>query len=332
MDLGRDAGDGINVAPHGRLPEPAVPAIAPDPGAPPARPDRPLAGVLWMLASGTLFVGVTATVKHLGDAVPAAEAAFLRYALGLVFLIPMLGPLRAARLGRRALSLFAMRGAVHTLGVLCWFFAMTRIPLAEVTAMNYLSPVYVTIGAALILGEKLAARRIAAIAVAFMGALVILRPGFREVETGHIAMLFTAVFFAASYLTAKRLTDTVAPVAVVAMLSITVTIGLAPFAAAVWVTPTWVQVAWLFLTAALATAGHWTMTNAFRAAPLTVTQPVTFLQLVWAVLLGWLVFGEGVDGWVVTGGVIIITAISFITWREAMLQRRRAPEVPAGLA
>ncbi len=105
------------------------------------------------------------------------------------------------------------------------------------------------------------------------------------------------------------------------MLSVTVTIGLAPFAAAVWVTPTWDQIGWLFLVAAFATAGHYTMTLAFAAAPVTVTQPVTFLQLVWAVTLGAVVFGEPVDGWVVAGGAIIMASVMFITWREAVVKR-----------
>ena len=279
-------------------------------------------GVIWMLATGLSFVAVTAVVKHIGGGVPPAEAAFLRYILGLVFLIPMLRPLIKANLKRRQIILFGWRGAVHSIGVILWFFAMTKIPIADVTAMNYLSPVYVTIGAALFLGEKLAFRRILAIIAALVGALIILRPGFREVSIGHIAMLFTAVLFAASYLIAKRMADEVNPVVVVAMLSITVTIGLAPFAIAQWVTPTFAQVAWLFLVAVFATIGHLTMTLAFRAAPMTVTQPVTFLQLVWAVTLGAVVFGEPVDGWVVLGGLVILLSVSFITWREAVLKKR----------
>jgi drug/metabolite transporter (DMT)-like permease len=71
------------------------------------------------------------------------------------------------------------------------------------------------------------------------------------------------------------------------------------------------------------------MTMAFAAAPLTVTQPVTFLQLVWAVLLGWLMFGEAIDGWVVIGGVIIMASVSFITWREAVARRAVTPVVTA---
>jgi drug/metabolite transporter (DMT)-like permease len=270
-----------------------------------------------------LFVAVTAVVKYVGDGLPAAEAAFLRYLLGLVFLIPMIPAMRAATLTPRIYKVFAFRGVAHSLGVTLWFYAMTQISIAEVTAMNYLNPVYVTIAAALFLGEKLATRRMLAIGAALVGAMIILRPGFRELNSGHFAMIFTAILFAGSYLSAKLMADEVSPSVVVFMLSVTVTIGLAPMAAVVWVTPTLEQLAWMFLLAALATAGHYTMTLAFAAAPLTVTQPVTFVQLVWAVLLGWLAFGEPIDIWVVTGGAMILGAVTFITIREAQLKRQR---------
>jgi drug/metabolite transporter (DMT)-like permease len=297
---------------------------APAPTPAPVAASRPLHGILWMLATGLAFVAVTAIVKHVGSEVPAAQSAFLRYVLGLVFLIPVLPAMWRMRdrlLGREG-GVFALRGAVHAIGVILWFYAMTRIPLAEVTAMNYLSPIWIAVGAALFLGERLAARRILAIAAALIGALIILRPGLREIDPGHVAMLGTAFLFAGSYLLAKRMSGTVDPSIVVAMLSITVTVGLAPFAFAVWVTPTWAEVGWLFLVAFFATAGHYTMTLAFRAAPLTVTQPVTFLQLVWASLLGALVFAEPVDRWVVLGGAIIMASVMFITWRESVLRRQ----------
>ncbi len=282
-----------------------------------------------MVVTGFNFVAVTAIVKHVGDDLPAAQAAFLRYILGLVFLIPMIRPILAARLTPRQLRLFGLRGLVHTVAVILWFFAMTRIPIAEVTAMNYLSPIYITLGAALFLGEKLPPRRLAAVIVALIGALIILRPGVKVIDPGHIAMLGTAIGFAAGYLIAKQLSGEVSAVVVVGMLSITVTIGLAPFALAVWVTPTLGQLGWMFLVACFATAGHYTMTLAFAAAPLTVTQPVTFLQLVWAVLLGYLAFGEAVDGWVILGGAIIMASVSFITWREALARRAITPVVNA---
>ncbi len=275
-----------------------------------------------MFVTGLCFVAVTALVKHMGSRVPPAEAAFLRYLLGLVFLLPMLKDLREAHLTPRQWKLFGMRGMFHAGAVILWFYAMTRIPIAEVTAMNYLSPVYVTIGAAIFLGEKLAMRRIVAILIALFGAAIILRPGFREVSSGHLAMLVTAIVFAGSYLTAKIMAGEVKPTVVVAMLSIFVPIGLAPFAIAVWVTPSLNDLMLLFCVASFATAGHYTMTLAFAAAPVTVTQPITFLQLVWAVLLGAIVFGEPVDIWVVFGGVVILASVTFITWREAVMKRR----------
>ena len=233
-----------------------------------------------MFVTGLLFVAVTALVKYNGTRIPAAESAFLRYSMGLVFLLPMINAMRQSQLTIRQHKLFWLRGIAHTGGVSLWFYAMARIPIADVTAMNYLTPIYVTLGAALFLGEKLALRRILAVVAALVGALIILRPGFREVGMGHLAMLFAAVFFATSYLVAKLMSDETNPAIVVTMLSITVTIGLAPLALANWVTPTASELVVLFAVAALATGGHYTMSMAFAAAPVTVTQPVSFLQLV----------------------------------------------------
>ncbi|MGC1494489.1 MAG: DMT family transporter [Sulfitobacter sp.] len=290
-----------------------------------ALPHRPVTGIFWMLVTGLCFIIVTALVKYMGPRLPSAEAAFLRYAMGLIFLFPALGALKAAHLTRRQLSLFGLRGISHAMAVILWFFAMTRIPIAEVTAMNYLAPIYVTIGAAVFLGERLATRRIVAVCLGLLGAVIILRPGFREVSSGHLAMLVAAVLFAGSYLTAKILADEAKPSVVVAMLSIFVTLGLAPFAIPVWITPTLHEIIILAGVALFATAGHYTMTMAFAAAPVTVTQPVTFLQLVWATALGAIVFNEAIDIWVVIGGFVILASVTFITWREAMLKRHVTP-------
>ncbi len=275
-----------------------------------------------MFAAGLSFVVMTALVKSLGLTMDPIQAAFLRYVLGLVFLLPALRSILATRLSKRDLSLFGLRGVIHGVAVMLWFYAMTRIPLAEVTAMNYMTPVYVTLGAALFLGEKLAFRRLAAILVALIGVLIILRPGFREVSSGHLAMLGTALTLGGSYLLAKLLVRDIPPSVVVAHLSIWVTLALIPFAIAVWSPPTLRDIGVLFLVASFATAGHYFMTLALQAAPVAVTQPVTFLQLIWATIVGALVFHESVDIWVVAGGTLILTAVSFISWREAMLNKR----------
>jgi drug/metabolite transporter (DMT)-like permease len=286
------------------------------------QPDKPIAGALWMGLSGLCFIGVYVGVKYVGTRLPAAESAFLRYALGLVFLLPFVRSLWREGLPSQVIKLGIGRAVLHTFAVTLWFYAMARIPIAEVSSMGYLTPIFVTLGAVLIMGESLALRRGLAIAIAIIGVLVILRPGFREVSMGHLAMLGTTLCFGISYLMAKRLTDLASADMVIALLSIGVTIGLIPLTIPVWITPTSSEVGTLFAVAIFAVAGHYSMTFAFRSAPLTVTQPVTFLQLIWAVAVGYLLFGENIDSFVVLGGAIIIGAVLYITLREAQLRKK----------
>ena len=261
-------------------------------------------------------------VKYVGTRLPAAESAFLRYVLGLIFLLPVARVLWREGLSRDVIKLGIGRAFLHSFAVTFWCYAMARIPIAEVSAMGYLTPIFVTLGAVFFLGERLALRRGLAIVVAVLGVLVILRPGFREVSIGHLAMIGTTLCFGVSYLLAKRLTDLASPDMVVALLSIGVTIGLIPLTIPVWITPTVFEVVMLFAVAVFAVAGHYSMTFAFRSAPLTVTQPVSFLQLIWAVMIGFLLFGESIDAFVVLGALTIIGAVFYITLREAQLKRR----------
>ncbi|MEM7742466.1 MAG: DMT family transporter [Pseudomonadota bacterium] len=296
----------------------------------PAPPTRPLAGVAWMVLTGFLFVAVTGIVRHLGTDMSAPQAAFLRYAIGLVIILPAFRPLLSVALKGTEWRNFALRGVVHGIGVTLWFYAMARIPIAEVTAIGYTAPIFVTIGAALFLGERLQMRRIGAVIAAFAGAVIILRPGFQELGPGQLAQLCAAPLFACSFLLAKKFTAEAPPGLIVAMLSVFCTLTLLPGAILTWREPTWEELGWLTLTAAFATAGHYTLTQAFKCAPITLTQPVQFLQLVWAAALGMAVFGEPLDPYVLLGGAVIVGSATYISHREMVVARRaRTPPAPA---
>ncbi len=292
----------------------------------PSDSGHPVEGVLWMLATGLAFVGVNGIVRHLGTDLPAAQAAFIRFVFGLVFLAPALWSMRSVRLPEGIWPLFLWRGALHVAAVIFWFWAMARVPVAEMAAIGFLNPVVVLVIAGLRRGVGLGRGRVVSVLVALAGALVVLRPGLREVSAGHLSQLVATLCFAVSYILAKRLSGMAPASVVVGVLSVTVAAGLLPIALWVWEPVTGVQLLWLAGVAALATLGHYTMTRAFRAAPLAVTQPVTFLQLLWATLLGALVFGEAVDGYVILGGALIVGAVSLNTWAEA--RRGRIPPQP----
>ncbi len=276
-----------------------------------------------MILCGLLFVLVTATVRYIGTNLPSPVAAFIRYFMGLLILSPVLVRLVSYRPGPRVLMLYGIRGFVHGLGVILWFFAMARIPIAQVTAIGYLAPIFITLGAALFLGESLHLRRIMAVVAGFVGAMLVIRPGFAEVSVGQLGQLAAAPLFATSYLIAKVLTRSEKPAVIVGMLTITSTLALAPFAIANWQTPSLHETLFLALTAFFATSGHYALTRAFQAAPLTVTQPFTFLQLVWATLLGMAAFGEPFDPWVIAGGGVIIASVTYIAHREGAANRRQ---------
>ncbi len=283
-----------------------------------------LRGIGWMILTGVFFVGVSGVVRHLGTDMNPIQAAFIRYGFGVVLMMPILLRLDTWRPPKRIFGLYVVRGMMHAVGVALWFFAMARIPIAEVTALGFTAPIFTTIGAALFLGEKVRARRIGAVLIGFGGTLVILRPGFEAISMGSLAQIAAAPVFAGSFLIAKKLTDTESSTSIVAFLSIAVTLALLPPALMVWRTPTASELAWLFLVAMLATAGHVTLTQAFRSAEITVTQPAQFLQLIWATLLGLLVFGEQPVLWTWVGGAIIVASATYIAHRETLGKKARA--------
>lgn len=287
------------------------------------QPNRHFDGILWMLASGIGFIGVNGIVRALGTDLPAAQSAFIRYLFGVAFFLPSIASVLSLRGQPGIWPLIGIRGVVHTLAVLFWFYAMARIPVAHVTAIGYLSPVILMVAGAFLLGESLSRARIIAVLLAVVGMLVALRPGLQSLGLGHLSQLAAALSFAASYLCAKRLSALMPAGTIVALLTFSVTLGLAPLAWAVWVPVSWTDVGALGVVGVLASFGHYAMSRAFALAPMAVTQPVTFLQIIWASLMGALVFAEAVDPLVILGAGLILGPLIWITWTE------RSPEKSA---
>ena len=279
-------------------------------------------GIFWMFITGLCFLSVTISVRYIGPRIPAAESAFIRYLAGTLILIPVYYRIFTGTLRFEASAMMGIRGVAHGLGVILWFFAMARIPIAQVTALGYLTPVVVTLAAAIFLQEKLHARRLIAVAVGFIGMLVIVRPGFSEISIGQIAQIATTPLFALSMILAKKLTRESDPLAIVAGLSLVCTLTLLVPAVLNWVTPTFLEVLLLSITAVFATLGHYTMTLAFKCAPLSALQPISFLQLVWASAAGVVLFAEALDVYVVLGGAILVLSASYIAYRESQLERQ----------
>ena len=281
--------------------------------------NQSIIGILWMVLTTILFVAVTATVRFLEGEVPAPQAAFLRYLIGTLLLTPALVTLIKVKPEKALMNKFILRGLVHSIGVTMWFYAMSVMPVAEVTAIGFLTYIFVSVGASIFLKEKLHKHRLSAILISFIGALIILRPGFKEIGNGQIGMLIATIVFTASYLIAKIVSKERSSSEIVAMLSIFTTIFLFPSAIYVWEPLSIKAFLVLTLTAVIATVGHITMTKAIKLAPMVTTQPILFLQLVWASMVGFFLFNENVDPFVIIGGTIIMICVCYVAYREHKL-------------
>jgi drug/metabolite transporter (DMT)-like permease len=274
-------------------------------------------GLLWVALAGLLFVAFVGIVRYIGNHLHPLETALIRYVLGLVVLAPMFIRYGLRPFYSRHIPRHALRGAVHGIGVMLWFYAVTQIPLAEVTALSFISPIFVAVGASLFLGENLTPRRIIVIAVGILGVLVILRPGAEVISFGAIAMLIAAPLFAASKILTKSLVKHDSATTIVAYLSVFATLTMAIPAAFVWQTPTLNELFWLFATAVFATLSHLCLTRGLALVDVTVAQPVEFLQLVWSTLLGVIVFDERPSLWVWIGAGIIVASATYIVRYES---------------
>lgn len=277
-----------------------------------------------MLLTGMLFVGVTVAVRYLGTNMNPVQAAFIRYCFGIVLILPLLSRAGIMSLDRDRLGFHALRGLVHGGGVILWFLAMSRIPISEVTALGFTTPIFVTLGAAVFLSERLKPYRVAAVVLGFIGALLILRPGLRVIDIGALAQLGAAPLFACSYLMAKSATRREASSMIVVLLSVFCTLTLALPALLVWRTPTPDELLLLGLTALLATSGHYCMTRALEAAEVSAVQPFTFLQLVWATILGLILFDETPDVWIWVGGAVIVGSATWMAQQEVRSIRQQS--------
>ncbi len=278
-------------------------------------------GMLWMAATGFLFTVLNTIMKRLSHELDPWLVGFLRYLMGAVV---MLGP--ALRLGAGALwpkapGLQFVRGLFHAGGMMLWFAALPLVTLAELTAIGFSGPLFICLGAVLFLGERMSGARWAAVLIGFAGVLLVVKPwagaGFAGISTGMLLMLASAPVFAGSFLVAKALTRHERSEVVVLWQHLWVSVLLAGFAFAYWSQPTPAQWGLLVACGFLGAGGHYCMVRAFRVADISAVQPVKFLELVWAAILGVIVFGTVPAGATVIGGVVILVSTLLLARHES---------------
>ena len=275
-------------------------------------------GLMWMLVSGILMSGMHASIRHVSAELHPFEIAFFRLLFGLLPLLPWFfklgwAPLRTSRLG-----LLTLRGAINVVCMLAFFYALSITPLVEVTALVFTAPIFATIGAMVVFGERVGLRRWAAIGVGFFGVMVVLRPGFQEIGQGQMLALFAAVGWSGCMFIIKSLGRTETSLTITVYMSLVMApLSLIP-ALWVWQWPGQEQLLWLVAIGVLGGAGQLAMAEALKVGETHVFMPMDFTRLIWISVIAYVAFAEvpGLYTWI--GGAIIFSATAFIAWRERL--------------
>ena len=279
-------------------------------------------GMLWMAMGGLMFSLLNTIARGIALQLDAFQTQFLRYLCGLLIMLPLVWRSGVRAYWPKDIKGQFWRGGVHTVGLMLWFIALPKIPLADMTAIGFTGPIFIMIGAAWFLGEPMHRERWIAALIGFAGVMVVVMP---KLSGGggwfHLVMLASAPVFAASFLITKALTRYENAGVIVLWQALTVTLLSLPMALPHWQNPTLWQ--WVGFTAAgvLGTGGHYCLTRAFGAADISATQSLRFLDLVWASIMGWLVFSDVPSQSTWLGALVILMSTVWIARREG----RRVP-------
>jgi drug/metabolite transporter (DMT)-like permease len=283
----------------------------------PARRERIPLGILYMVAATVLFAGSSAASKWLVEVYPVGEVLWVRTVASLVgfslVILPQMGP---AVLRTRRLRDHTMRGVSQATSQTLLLIAFSMMPLASATAINFSAPLFATLIAILFLKEVVGWARWTALVVGFVGVLVVTNPGAETFQLGALFALGNAVLFGTVTVAVRGMTATESSETLTMYQMLVLTALFSLFLPFGFVTPTWEHAAIMVMTGLVNGLGQYWWTRSLHLAPTSAVTPFSYLSLVWAMALGFLVWGDVPTVALLIGSAILVGSGLFLLWRE----------------
>ena len=278
-----------------------------------------------MMLACVLFGAMHVGVRHVTQSIHPFEAAFFRNLFGLLVIAPSFithgwRPLRTERFG-----LHCARASLNVVAMLSFFYALSITPVVLVQALAFTAPLFTSVLAVALLGERIRARRLTAIVVGFAGTLLIIRPGVQPFELGPALVLASAAVWGYVVVLIKSLSRTDSAVTITAYMVLLMSPMTLVCALFVWTWPSGGEIAVLVGIGIAGTLAQMCMTQSLRLAETMVVLPFDFTKLVWGAFFAWLVFGELMDTWTLAGALVIFSGGLYVAYRERQLARSRKP-------
>jgi len=278
-----------------------------------------LIGIVLIVAATLVMILQHSLVKALAAEMSILEIVFFRTATAVLFFLPWMLRSGLAIFRTERIGLHILRAAFQTFSAFGFFLGLAIVPLATVTALHFTAPIFAVLIGILILGERVSVRRWSAIFAGFVGTMLILRPGVSTVGYGELLVLGSAVAWACAIIVIKVLSHTDTSVTITAYMYVLMTPATLIAASFDWTWPTLEQYGWLVAIGLTGALGHVLTAEALKRGDTHVVTPFDFFRLIWATLIGILLFGEAVDNLVWIGGAIVIASVSYIAWRERQI-------------
>ena len=283
-----------------------------------------LQAALLMLGSTLFFGAMAVTIRLASESLSTYQIAFFRNFFGLLALLPFLRHSWPGVLRTRQLPRYLLRSAIGVVSMLCGFWAIGHLPMAQAISLSYSTPLFVTILAAIWLGEIVRRRRWTAVLLGFLGVLVIVRPGTEGFSAGSLVAVSAAALSSVVAIQIKQLSRVDPPDTIVFWTYVFwVPLSLVP-ALFQWRWPGGMEWLWLAAIGVFGTGGQLLWTRALKLGEVSALTPIGFMQLPLVSVLAWVLFDERIDRWTVLGAAIILVANAYIARREARAAKRQA--------
>ena len=274
---------------------------------------------LWMIGTIASFSSMAVAGREVASELDTFEIMMYRSLFG-VFIVIVVGAAAGTlgQINRQNLGTQVFRNAAHFTGQNLWFYAVTVIPLAQVFALEFTTPLWVIVLSPLLLGEKLTPTRAFAAIMGFIGILIVARPDMAGINSGVITAASSAIFFALTIILTKRLTRTQSITCILFYLT-TMQLVFGVIAAGYdgdVALPSLTALPFVLLIGAAGLLAHFCITKALSLAPATVVVPIDFIRLPTIAVVGMLLYNEAIDIWVFVGAAVIFAGNYFNLWHE----------------
>jgi drug/metabolite transporter (DMT)-like permease len=278
-----------------------------------------LIGIALIIVATMVMILQHSLVKALAAEMSILEIVFFRTASAVLFFLPWMLRSGLAIFRTERIGLHILRATFQTFSAFGFFLGLAIVPLATVTALHFTAPIFAVLIGIFLLGERVSVRRWLAILAGFVGTMLILRPGIATVGYGEFLVLGSAVAWACAIIVIKVLSRTDTSVTITAYMYVLMTPATLIAASFDWTWPTLEQYGWLVVIGLTGAFGHVLTAEALSRGDTHVVTPFDFFRLIWATLIGILLFGESVDNLVWIGGAVVIASVSYIAWRERQI-------------